>query len=388
MITQYRLARKASLYKYRYQHCMKTQQSGFTLVEMLVALALSGIIAVAAIAALTVARQGFTAVDASSQLRDNGRFASELIQRLGVQSGYQDLIYAGANRGTEFAVAGGATNPIPNITGVDNALVKLSQVPDLSTAYINRTTASPTERGCTSATDTTCANGSDVLILRYQSSAMNDGSTASDGSMINCAGFAPTLAPISKDDQVVSILHVAQSSNGEPSLMCTYQDSGGSWRTQPIVQGVESFQVLYGIDGFSSSSTSKINQVFDGTQDTVPDKYVAAREMVKTSTPSGPSPAELTSVDTYNNWRRVRSMRIGMVLRGTPNSAVDKSATTISKLCSLGVNPDAITSCIDQGDLSTTSMGSEFPRGTTVANDGRLRQTLTFTVFLRNIQTQ
>jgi type IV pilus assembly protein PilW len=170
--------------------------------------------------------------------------------------------------------------------------------------------------------------------------------------------------------------------------MCTYQDSTGSWRTQPIVQGVESFQVLYGVDGFSSSSTSKINQVFDGTQDTVPDKYVSAREIVKTSSPSAPSAAELTSVDTYNNWRRVRSMRIGMVLRGPANSAVDKSATVISKLCSLGVNPDATTNCIDQGDLSTSSMGAEFPRGTAVANDGRLRQTLTFTVFLRNIQTQ
>ncbi|MDE2417461.1 MAG: PilW family protein [Burkholderiales bacterium] len=388
MITQRKWSLKASHDKHSFHLRPKAQHSGFTLVELLVALALSAIIAVAAIAALTVARQGFNAVDASSQLRDNGRFASELIQRLGVQSGYQDLVYAGANRGSEFAVAGGATNPIPNITGVDNALVKLSKVPDLSTAYIKRTSATVTERGCTSATDTACANGSDVLILRYQSSAMSDGATASDGSMINCAGFASPLAPISKDDQIVSILHVAQSSNGEPSLMCTYQDSGGSWRTQPIVQGVESFQVLYGIDGFSNSGTSKINQAFDGTQDTVPDKYVAAREIVKTSTPSAPSAAELTSPDTYNNWRRVRSIRIGMVLRGPPNSAVDKSATVIQKLCPLGVNPDIPTDCIDQGDLSATSMGSEFPRGTAVANDGRLRQTLTFTVFLRNVQTQ
>jgi type IV pilus assembly protein PilW len=363
-------------------------QFGFTLVEMLVALALSAIVAAAAVAALTIARQGFNAVDASSQLRDNGRFASELIQRLGVQSGYQDLTYAGATRGSEFAVAGGATNPIPNITGVDNAIVKLSLVPDLTSAYIKRTSATSSVSGCTSATDTACANGSDVLILRYQSSPMNSSSTQSDGSMINCAGISPTLAPISKDDQIVSILHVSRSSNGEPSLMCTYQDSAGGWQSQPIVQGVESFQVLYGIDGFSSTSASKINQVFNGTQDTVPDKYLAARDIVKTSTPSNPSASELTSVDTYNNWRRVRSLRIGLVLRGPTNSAIDKSATYISKLCSLSVNPDAATNCIDQGDLTASSMGSEFPRGATVSNDGRLRQTLTFTVFLRNVQNQ
>jgi type IV pilus assembly protein PilW len=217
---------------------------------------------------------------------------------------------------------------------------------------------------------------------------MGSSSSNSDGSMINCAGIAPTLAPTSIDDQVVSILHVAQSSNGEPSLMCTYLNNSGTWSTQPIVQGVESFQVLYGIDGFSSTSASKINQVFNGTQDTVPDKYLAARDIVKTSSPSSPAAADLTSVDTYNNWRRVRSIRIGMVLRGPANSAIDRSVTTITKLCPLGVNPDVPANCIDQGDLSTTSMGAEFPRGTTVANDGRLRQPLTFTIFLRNVQTQ
>jgi type IV pilus assembly protein PilW len=361
-----------------------TIETGFTLVELLVALALSTVIAAAAIAALTVARQGFNSVDASSQLRDNGRFATELIQRLVVQSGYQDLTYAGATRANEFAVAGSATDPIPNITGVDNALVKISQVPDLATAYVKRTSATVAERKCSSSIDTACANGSDVLILRYQTSATNSTSTQSDGSMINCAGVAPAQAPISKDDQVVSILHVARSSNGEPSLMCTYQDSLGAWQTYPVIQGVESFQVLYGIDGFSTNK----NTLFNGPVDTVPDKYLAARDIVKTSTPNSPSASEITSVDTYKNWRRVRSVRIGLILKGPANSAIDKAATNIPKLCPLGVDPFTPANCIDQGDLTASSMGSEFPRGTSVSNDGRLRQTLTFTVFLRNVQTQ
>ena len=57
-------------------------QSGLSLVELLVAMAISTVIAIAAVSALIVSRQGFTTVDAASQLRDNARFATDLIQRL------------------------------------------------------------------------------------------------------------------------------------------------------------------------------------------------------------------------------------------------------------------------------------------------------------------
>ena len=59
------------------------RQQGLTLVELMVAMAISLLITLAAVAALIVSRQGFTALDASSQLRDNGRFAADLLQRLG-----------------------------------------------------------------------------------------------------------------------------------------------------------------------------------------------------------------------------------------------------------------------------------------------------------------
>ena len=72
----------------------KKSQGGLTLVELLVALVISAVIAIAAISALIVSRQGFTAVDAASQLRDNGRFATEMLQRFGVQGGFNDVIDA------------------------------------------------------------------------------------------------------------------------------------------------------------------------------------------------------------------------------------------------------------------------------------------------------
>jgi type IV pilus assembly protein PilW len=67
---------------------------GLTLIELLVAMAVGLVVVLAAVSALTVARRGFTTVDAASQLRDNGRFAADMIQRIGVQTGYKDVFFA------------------------------------------------------------------------------------------------------------------------------------------------------------------------------------------------------------------------------------------------------------------------------------------------------
>jgi len=346
------------------------------LIELLVALALSSIIAVVAIAALIVARQGFTSVDAASQIRDNGRFSSDLIQQLVVQAGFMDVNFAAATRSNEFNVKGSATFPAPNILGLDNSIVSSrSNLPDLTTAFTLRPSATSAQSECTSPTDTACANGSDVLILRYQTSEGIIGSGTADGSMINCAGAAKTTIPLNKEDRITSIFHIARSTAGEPSLMCSYQPAGSTlWQTQPIVEGVESFQVLYGVDGFSTANTQ-----FSGPEDTVPEKYIRASQMVV---------GTVNSAATYSNWKRVRSLRIGLVLRGPSNSAISKT-TNLTKFCALGMNPDVPADCVDKSGSESPPMGSEFPRaGSTIADDGRLRQTVTFTVFLRNVQSQ
>ena len=64
-------------------------------------------------------------------------------------------------------------SPIPDIEGFNNALVAAGTSP------LNATNGSRSGN-CGAVADTSCVNGSDVLILRYQGLA--------DGSMINCAG--------------------------------------------------------------------------------------------------------------------------------------------------------------------------------------------------------
>jgi type IV pilus assembly protein PilW len=84
-------------------------------------------------------------------------------------------------------------------------------------------------------------------------------------------------------------------------------------------------------------------------------------------------------VGTNANWRRVRSLRIGMVLRGPSRSAPDAGPQTFYPL---GAAP-ASAGGADGGAMSSSAdPGSVF----TPAVDGRFRQVVTFTVHLRNDQ--
>lgn len=328
-------------------------ERGFTLVELLVAMVIGLLIALAAVSSLTVTRQGFNTVDAASQLRDNSRFAADLIQRIAVQTGFKDPKYVTAAP-SQTDIANDAAGLIPaNVTGFNNSLFKST---DLTTATAR---TSPSVVGY----------GSDILILRYQTAKLNNDSSsnAADGSMIDCAGNPITTIPIDRNDRMVSVFHIALDTNGEPSLMCARSATGSApYTSQPIVRGVENFQVLYGVDGFTA-----VNTAFTGATDSVPEKYLRADQIVVGGATD--------SKATYDNWRRVRSIRIGMVLRGPANSQQEKVSQTFypfgpAKASSTGATGSALSSTDDPGTIFTPAV------------DGRLRQVVTFTIHLRNDQ--
>lgn len=320
------------------------RQSGLTLVELMVAMIISAIIAIAAVSSLIVSRNGFTAVDASSQIRDNTRFAVDLIQRLGVQTGYKDITYAVNPRQSPEN-----TNPVPNITGFNNALASAT---DPQNTTITRPVGSAGE-------------GSDILILRFQPAITIPGSLTADNAMIDCAGNPPGFISADRDDRVVSVLHVALS-QGEPSLMCSVVSRTGVWSVQPIVRGVENFQVLYGVNGVVANSAP-----VGAATATVATNYLRADQMIVPSDPG--------AVSTNENWRRVHSIRIGMVLRGAIGSSQESISQTLypfgnAKASSTGSPGSAMSASADVGTIFTTP------------TDTRLRQVVTFTVHLRNSQ--
>ena len=312
-------------------HSPRSHQRGLTLIELMIAMAISLVIALAAVSGLIVSQRGFRTVDAASQLRDNGRFSSDLIRRIGVQTGFRDRVFAATERS-------GANTSAPNVSGFNNAILDASAP-----------LATPTARAAGGV-----GYGSDILVLRYQSAETFPGSAGSDGSMIDCAGNATTALPSDRDDRMVSIFHVAVD-QGEPTLMCTYSATGAApWSTVPVVQGIENFQVLYAV----ASATA-------GT---------------------GDSPVAFLRADQFSSnddWRRVRSLRIGMVLRGALNSAQERAAQTLypfglAKSSDGGSKGSAFAATADPGTAFSISSANA---------DGRLRQVVTFTVHLRNDQT-
>lgn len=326
-------------------------QKGVTLIELMVAMALGLLIALAAAASLLISRQGFTAVDAASQLRDNGRYLQSLTQRLGVQAGYRDIKFATDTTAKKNQSYGAGTPP-PNVFGLNNA---------------SRTSSATWDAG-TARTSGQVAYGSDILVLRHQTSSSTPDAVTSDNTMIDCAGVASTAVATGLDDKLVSILHVGVGSDGEPALMCSRSDTGAApYDVQPIISGVENFQVLYGVDGIAPGNTTV---PISSTADSIPERYLRADQL----TVAG------NDVATYANWQRVRSIRIGVVLRGPPGSAVDSSSQTFYPL---GVSKGSASGAKGSGFANnTTDPGTVY----TPTSDNRLRQVVTFTVHLRNFQ--
>jgi len=305
-----------------------------TLTELLIAVAVGLLVMLAAVSTLSAARQGASVVDAASQLRDNARFATDIIQRLAVQAGFEDLAsastpYAG-NRARYAQINKIAIEELkPSVFGYDNAKPN---------GLDESTKRSANDGG----------NGSDVLVLRYQAT--------SDKSMIDCAGNAPTPDTTNRNERIVSILSVSKSTGDEPALMCTRADKNGKPSTpSPLIAGVESFQVLYGVDNVTPNAALKPGNAASS----IPTSYLRASQLTVTGDTNA----------TYANWRRVRSLRIGMVLRGPDRSAQRATPQQLFPLGNRYANAD------DPGSSYTVT-------------DARLRQTVTFTVHLRNCQNQ
>lgn len=330
------------------------RQSGLTLIELLVALALGLLVTVIAATALLLSQQGYRAVDATTSLRDRQRFAVDLITRLVVQTGFQDF---GASRVSLRANAAQATgiDPEPDIFGWNNAVYANPGTLALSESTSVSNGSRP---GACTVSDTSCKNGSDILAVRFQGISASPTSTASDNTMINCSGQGESGLPTGAlNDRSISMFHVTRAASGEPSLSCSYYSFGsGTWVNTPILEGVESFQVLYGTDGVNAGVATSVG----AAQDFVLDRWLRADQLTVSGSP----------VATRDNWRRVRAVRIGLLMRGSAGATQQSVAATYQPLGSLYVPATA-----DSADPGPSL---------TVAADGRVRQQTAFTVHLRN----
>lgn len=325
-------------------------QHGLTLIELLVALGLGLLVVIIAATALLTGQQGYRAVDATTQLRDKERFVTDLVSRVIVQAGFQDFGAQQVVLRSSAAIQG--VDPEPDIFGWNNAAYVSPN--DLLLSSGTAMTSGSRPGACGTVTDTSCKNGSDILVVRFQGVTSTTSPGSPDNTLINCAGQGEAGSSLGDlNERAASVFYVSRGTNGEPSLSCSYYNfSTGKWIAAPIIEGIESLQLLFGTDQVSPNSVPSST----ATQDTVADRWLRADELKVTGNDAA----------TRENWRRVRAVRVGLVLRGPVGSAQQSIASTFTPLGPMYV--------------SANDTGSSF----SAAADRRLRLQSTFTVHLRN----
>lgn len=229
----------------------RERERGVTLVELMVSMTVGLFVVAAATGVLVSVKSGYMAQADSAQILDTGRHAIDILSRTLRQASYLQWDNSDFNSPAE--------DDGPAVFGMDARSLK-SRSKDVS---------SPIARS---------VNGSDVLAIRI--GGAGDGSNG-DGSVLNCAGFGiGTGDATEKRERGWSIFYVAEDASGEPELYCKYPGEDG-WAAQAIARGVESFQVLYGLDtdgdGYPNSlmsATAVEATAKDGTGKDVPWKNV------------------------------------------------------------------------------------------------------------------
>jgi type IV pilus assembly protein PilW len=246
-------------------HRVRLRQGGLTLVEMMVAMSIGLAVVLAAARLLAMANGAYAAQIEAAALDDAGRYALDIVGRAVRQAAHADPLQLNLS---------GPVDALPaRLAGLDaRSLGSASVGIDVPLAAV--------------------ANGSDVLAVRFPGAG---GGANGDGSVVNCAGFV-----VGSGEEGWSIFYVAKNGDGEPELRCKYRGAG-NWSADAVVAGVDSFQVLYGLDT-------------DTPRDGAANRYLNADAIRALDAAYAGLPAPALNRHTW--WKRVVSVRIGLLLHG------------------------------------------------------------------------
>lgn len=241
------------------------RSTGISTVELMVALAVGLLLSLFASALLLAAHANYAQQADAADMEDAGRYAIHALTAAVRQTAWQDWsLQADTDEYT----------PAP-IAGLDDRTLPRTQ-----DAIANPSPAS--------------VNGSDVLAIRFHAAA--------DGSAMNCAGF-----PVNDDAHAWSVFYVARAADGEGELLCKYRGTH-SWSADAIVRGVDSLQVLYGIDT-------------DNPRDGIPNRYLTATQIAAADALlplEGDTPEERArDLNRKTMWKRAVVLRLALLMHGT-----------------------------------------------------------------------
>ena len=251
---------------------MTRRSHGLALAELLVSMAVGLVVTLFSATLMAMSNAGYLAQDDIAAVEDAGRFALDAVGRSVRQAAYRDWG-----------------------TLVDTAETEPAQVAGFDDRTLSGTApALENPRG-------DAVNGSDVLALRY--------SGAADGSVLNCAGFA-----VLDSTRGWSIFYVAKGSDGIGELRCKYRGTN-AWKAEAIVRGVDSMQVLYGIDT-------------DTPADGLPDTYETATQIEARDgalvLSGATAQARARDLNRKTHWKRVCGVRVSLLLHGLKSARLEE----------------------------------------------------------------
>jgi type IV pilus assembly protein PilW len=260
-------------------------QAGLTIVELMVAITVGLLVVLAATALLLSTKTAYLFQDEGARLQETGRYAIDSITRTVRQAGYENW---------------------------DSGATAILMPPEISANIAGLDASSLKERDIgMDAPLSKSVNGSDVLAVRFVGSGTGAGG---DGTLLNCAGFG-VAAPIDLEaDRGWSIFYIATDKSGEPELRCKYFGKT-SWNTEAIARGIESFQVLYGVD---TDADGVPNQFFTAT---------AINKLDSLLVLEGPNVAmRALDKNRRTHWKMVVTIKIAMLVRSGSGARADAQA--------------------------------------------------------------
>ena len=251
------------------------RQRGLTIIELMIAVSIGALVTLLAVSLLVTSNAGFVAQAEAASVDDAGRFALASIERAARQTAFVDWERANLAAGADPAAP-------PRVRGLDAA-----SLPKTSVALGNPRPAA--------------VNGSDILALRFAGAGAADG----DGSMITCAGFS-----VGAGQEGWSIFYVGLNAAGAAELRCKYKGAN-NWSAEAVIGGVDSFQVLYGLD---------TDPVADGSAN----EYLSATDINARDSMlvlAGATDAERQRDQMRKTWwKRVASIKVSLLLHGARHS--------------------------------------------------------------------
>lgn len=281
------------------------QQAGLSLVELMVGLALGLILMVGVLQVFLTSRQTYANSEAMARLQDNGRFALDMIAGTARLAGY--------------------TDPKARIEGA----VRVNRI--AGSDCVNQPGFKLPNDGACSKDNINVGNGipTDSIGIALQPPII-------DGERRDCLGNII----VDDNETIINYFSIIPPNNTDPAnpipaaLGCrAWSLDKADWISvaQPMVEGIDSLQVLYGVDNAGGSTRS-------------PTRYVSANTMI-----------------TENlNWDDVMAIRISVL------------ANSVNTLTPAPQNRNYV--MLDAPPLNNAALG----------NDNRARQIFSTTIHLKN----